>query len=365
MFCCSHLGVGVRGGCEALIHTVRALLEQNEEAEILQVNFRNAFNEADSAIAFNELKKHFPELTHLVASCYGVAAHLVYGDTNIPSTTSFHQGDALAVLLFALTLQPIILKILDEVPSLKTNSWFLDDGILAGTREELVKAVRILLEEGPAHGLQLSTEHVVPYPGTSKCALWCGREGPKETDPLGIGILPIEGPGFVHLGAPVGSIHCVQGKAKEQVQKVQDLLLALPTLENAHGEFALLRSCFSLPKVCYLLRTCPPTLSCLMHWSRFDSLMRDSMNRILGASLSDTAWVQSQLPVADGGLGLQSATDHCSAAFLASVISSESLVSQVAPSADLRPLTAEALEHLSSVLGCEETVPLESLLGSL
>ena len=194
----------MRGGCEALIHTVRALLEQNEEAEILQVNFRNAFNEADSAIAFNELKKHFPELTHLVASCYGVAAHLVYGDTNIPSTTSFHQGDALAVLLFALTLQPIILKILDEVPSLKTNSWFLDDGILAGTREELVKAVRILLEEGPAHGLQLSTEHVVPYPGTSKCALWCGREGPKETDPLGVGILPIEGPGFVHLGAPVG-----------------------------------------------------------------------------------------------------------------------------------------------------------------
>ena len=66
-------------------------------------------------------------------------------------------------------------------------------------------------------------------------------------DPLGVGILPVTEAGFVHLGAPVGSAHYVQAKVRERVDKVRDLLNMLPSLENAHGEYVLLKSCLSLP----------------------------------------------------------------------------------------------------------------------
>ena len=47
------LGVGVKGGCEALIHTIKAILEEpdtdRDSCSILQVDLQNAFNRVDRA----------------------------------------------------------------------------------------------------------------------------------------------------------------------------------------------------------------------------------------------------------------------------------------------------------------------------
>ena len=77
-------------------------------------------------------------------------------------------------------------------------------------------AVRILLENGPRLGLELSTEDSVP--GESKSAVWCPMniiDDANNSDPLGLGIKPIVEDGFVHLGAPVGSQHYVELKVRE------------------------------------------------------------------------------------------------------------------------------------------------------
>ena len=58
--------------------------------------------------------------------------------TQILSSSGFQQGDPLAALLFALVLHPVVLAINDEVPSLKLNAWYLDDGTLVGELEELL-----------------------------------------------------------------------------------------------------------------------------------------------------------------------------------------------------------------------------------
>ena len=85
-----HSTYWVCGGCEALVHTVQELLASEEDdLHIMQVDFVNAFNLADRSRAFNEVKDHFPELAQWVASCYGVAAHLMYGDVVISSTCGF------------------------------------------------------------------------------------------------------------------------------------------------------------------------------------------------------------------------------------------------------------------------------------
>ena len=81
------LGVGVRNGCEALVHTLHTLMDQAmEDTFLMQVDFTNAFNLADRMAAFEEVKRLFPELAHWVSSCYGTEAVLIYGETIILST---------------------------------------------------------------------------------------------------------------------------------------------------------------------------------------------------------------------------------------------------------------------------------------
>ena len=168
------VGVGVRGGCEAIVHALNNVMSMDsEDLNIVQVDLINAFNMADRKKGFEEILENFPELAHWIATCYGVAANLVFGDKVIKSMLGFHQGDPLAVLLFALVLHPVILQIKETVPRLKINSWFLDDGLLAGRQKEVMEAVRIILDMGPRRGLHLSTENSVP--GNSKSAVWSSQ----------------------------------------------------------------------------------------------------------------------------------------------------------------------------------------------
>ena len=57
------LGVGVRGGCEAIVHSVEKVLEEgDQEKMVLQVDYINAFNLANWDTTFLEIQQYFPEL---------------------------------------------------------------------------------------------------------------------------------------------------------------------------------------------------------------------------------------------------------------------------------------------------------------
>jgi len=64
----------------------------------------------------------------------------------------------------------------------------------------------------------------------------------------------------------------------------------------------LMRSSFSAPKVLHLL-CCAPSVS-HSALQTFDSLLRNSVQRITNSNLSDVQWLQASLPVRDGGLGV-------------------------------------------------------------
>ena len=160
-------GVGVRQGCEAVVHATRATLEDEsipmEEKWSLQVDLKNCFNQVDRGAMFQEVREHFPEIARFVEAAYGQSSLLNFGDKTILSTTGTHQGCPLAPLLTALTIQPIAKK-LQEVEGLRQNTWFLDDGELIGKKEALVRAWDILVEDGPPRGLLLNPD---------KCVLYC------------------------------------------------------------------------------------------------------------------------------------------------------------------------------------------------
>ena len=98
------------------------------------------------------------------------------------------------------------------------------------------------------------------------------------------------------------------------------------------------------------MRTCSPSLSAVYHWDQFDGKVRDSLNRILGCHLTDTAWLQTQLPVSKGGSGLRCTAKHASVAYIASLASCRDLVEDVTTDLQLNLDLSEAISHLNNVL---------------
>ena len=324
------LGVGVRGGCEAILHAVRQVLEEEDPDKwVLQVDLKNAFNMVNREVAFREVQQHFPEAMSWVLTCYGVESELVFGDAIISSSVGFHQGDPLASLLFSLVLHLVVVLILQEVPTLDINAWFLDDGTLVGCREDLRKAVDIIQREGPDLGLNLSTAATVLPPARPKSSVWCPVAlSCSEADPLQLGIPRVEEPGIILLGCPVGDLKWEKEAIEARVEKVRQVTGHLPLLKDPHTEFVLLRSCLALPKVMHLLRSVDPT-HLQLQWTEFDRITREALTRILGAPITDLQWRQAKLPVSMGGMGMRAAVDHGPAAHTASLLASRSLVREL------------------------------------
>ena len=73
-------------------------------------------------------------------SCYSSQPLLRLGEDTLLSCSGVQQGDPLGPLGFALTLHPIPERIDEEVPDLAINAWYLDDGTLCGSPEDLARS---------------------------------------------------------------------------------------------------------------------------------------------------------------------------------------------------------------------------------
>ena len=99
-------------------------------------------------------------------------------------------------LCFALTLHPVVERIKREVPHLLINAWYLDDGTLCGNPDDLLRALKIVEEDGPASGLNLNR---------LKSLLHIPEDADVSHNPLPAEI-PISRSGFRLLGSPVGPV---------------------------------------------------------------------------------------------------------------------------------------------------------------
>ena len=109
--------------------------------------------------------------------------------------------------------------------------------------------------------------------------------------------------GVTLLGAPLGTQEFMTSELEKKVEKIEEITGLLPLLQDGHTEFSLLRSCLSLPKLSFLLRT-TDTSGMGAQLRRFDQVTREALTRIIGAPVHDQAWQQAKLPTALGGLGL-------------------------------------------------------------
>ena len=102
----------------------------------------------------------------------------------------------------------------------------------------------------------------------------------------------------------------------------------LPGLKKPHIEYCLLRSCLSLPKIAYSLRTVDTT-DCKDILQEFDLLIQEALIRIIGAPVSARQWLQARLPTGQGGLGLRGAEETAAASYTSSYISAQPYVKRL------------------------------------
>ena len=287
------------------------VLEEDPTLHVLQADFKNAFNEIRREYIMAEVEAQLPELLAFVSTCYGSSSHLFFGEHTLESTTGVHQGCPVSLAIFTLVVHPVILAVRDEVPELKLNSFFLDDSFQIGRREQLQRALQIIVREGEPRGLRLS-------PG--KSTLW-SPSGAVQTDNFGYGVRIATEDGIRVLGSPIGKQEYIEKYLEEAAEKVREISEQLPRLEDNMSSYILTRSCLGLSKFSFRLRT----VNCSMYpatLAKFDQNMREQLNSIVGANLSSQSYDQACLPVSLSGLGIKRATDHKMVCYVASVVSS-------------------------------------------
>jgi len=320
----TQLGVGVQGGAEAAAHAARINYNhQHTSAKVmLKVDFFNAFNQLRRDSLLQEVKQHVPSVYHFISQSYQADSDLFFGSKNIKSQLGVQQGDPLGPALFALTIHPLATSIDTEL-----NSWFLDDGIVADSPEQVLSAFKHIATEAQKIGLELN------FQKCEICVLGANESSKSDIIQLFADFAPdikvFENDEAELLGAPLSaeSTRKVLKAKTECFQKYSSKLSSL----SAHAAFFLLRLSISTPRLIYFLR-CSPSFRELDLLQSYDDALKSALEQICNLSFSSQSWDQSSLPVAMGGLGVRHAVDTAISSFLASVHSVNDLIGQILPS---------------------------------
>ena len=91
------VGVGVKAGCEAVVHSVAHILDRGDlpvlSRWIILIDFSIAFNSVSREHMFREVLALLPGLSSWVECCYNTESHLIFGDHSLLSHCGVQQGD--------------------------------------------------------------------------------------------------------------------------------------------------------------------------------------------------------------------------------------------------------------------------------
>ena len=208
-------------------------------------------------------------------------------------------------------MKEVSLQIHTAAPKLALNLWYLDDGILAGPSCDVRHALDVTAMSGPKWGLHINVAkcEIATHPASShRCSLFPDIPG-LNTNSAG---------NFHILGSPIGSTEfCREFFLKNTIDMAEESLEAIATLEDPQVALSLIRHCTGFCKMVYSLRT-TPTTELQDICQRLDDAVQRTIEHFF-RPLSDGARRQAQREKRYGGLGLRSAGEHSSAAYVASV----------------------------------------------
>ncbi|GKF87614.1 hypothetical protein Tco_0258491, partial [Tanacetum coccineum] len=196
----------------------------------------------------------------------------------------------------------------------------LDDDTIVGDTLVVGKVLELIMKDGPRCGLHLNV---------GKTEIFWPKEDPRSRLE---GVFPpnISRPlhGVKLLGGPVSvDFDFSSDLVMKRVSKTIGLMDAVAEINDPQCVLLLLRACTRIYKLYFAMRTCPLRVFESAQRS-FDVALRSALERIVTASgpgFGDCQLRLATLPFAFGGLGIYSAGDVLSYAFLASRLQSAAL----------------------------------------
>ena len=277
------LGYGVKNGAEAAVHAARLYFSNlNPNTAILKLDFQNAFNSIRRDKMLEAVQKFAPDLTAFVHSAYSSPSTLFWGDRTFQSAEGVQQGDPLGPLLFCLSIHELCSHLKSEF-----CLFYLDDGTLGGSKEDVLHGLDVVEREGADLGLCLNNQksEVICDDIDTKDALLLSLQGARVVDPLEASL----------LGSSLGDVSSISTSLREKITLLESMGGRLKFLFT-HDALLLLRHSFAIPKLLYNLRTSPCFLSPVLQ--EYDNLLKSIVSDTVNIYFceDDPAWIQTTLP---------------------------------------------------------------------
>ena len=245
--------------------------------------------------------------------CYSETTCLSIGEFLIDSSEGAQQGDPLAVFLFCLAINNILQTLISNF-----KSGYVDDISIGDVMwQNVLKDLEMVMTEGVKIGMELNLKN------KSELIVFC--DDARERDSIILSFLAVfphititEPTDLVLLGAPIGE-NAQEAVVNEKLDELSRMCSRLRSLPS-HVAFFLLKNCFYIPKLMYILRTSTLFLKTTsLH--RFDECIRNTLQAIFNVMIDDPRWELMTLPCKLGGMGIMQVPKLAIAAYASSVFS--------------------------------------------
>lgn len=303
-------GVGVKGGCENIIHIVNNAAHHGKA--VLTVDFKNAFNSIRRKFIMTQVDQAYPDLAPYFMWAYGRSTPIYLSDGRFVgySETGVRQGDPMGPIYFALGIVTLLKHVADRHNDASPLA-YLDDVTVTGDPMVCLQAYQTIATKCLEFGLQVSSH---------KSHIWHHDFTFDDNVMDTMAYQPaIAEHGLVLLGTPIGAADYVRNGIVDVMRKRGDVLEALAKTDDARVVFPLISSCVNARPV-YWMKTCLPSLT-LTGATTFDSKVDECLAKLCRVTLgqfSQTSQLIRHLPSSKGGLGIRRMVDLRSPAFIAS-----------------------------------------------
>ena len=210
---------GQPGGCEAAIHAMKDVFDDEETECILLMDAANAFNSINRSVMLENIRRLCPIAYIYVYNCYAVHARLfIVGGGEIYSQEGTTQGDPPAMTSYGIGTLPLLLDLKASVSQV-SQAGFADDLQGGGKVQKTREWFDVLEEKGPKYGYndEPSKSHLIVKPEILEEA----QEIFKGTG------VNVTAHGKKQLGAVIGSdayrIEFVEEKIQEWTSQIEVL----------------------------------------------------------------------------------------------------------------------------------------------